>query len=595
MININVKENKGITLVTLMLAIMMMLIISSTLIYNASTAIRTRDLNNMYSDIKILKDKVDIYYAKFGTLPIIKDQYTNVDNLKNINANDNDKYYVIDLEAIENLTLTYGKEYKTYKESHSAPKKNIYVINEQSHTIYYVAGIKLDGKTYYTIPGEYTKVEVQAVNILKLKQITNNIAILEINATNKNVGIQTINLYKENTIYKTYEYTEETKEIKQEIIDITLPFYEESNWYIETIDTKGETLTSEIITLKNENIISTKEDMYKLAEIVNAGNTLEGKEIKQINDIDLEGSPSNPWRPIGNYEKNTNYQFAGIYDGSGNGIYNIYIDTTSSYQGLFGCNTGTIKNVGINTGTIKAGDASGSIVGYNKGTIESCYNLVNLYCNQGTHFGGIVGIQTDSKAKISKCYNKGNISGKITNQYGSMCGIAGYITNSVIEYSYNTGNILNVTSEENVKTCGITDATNGKIYSCYNTGNITTQMETNATYPVSAGIVGQIHGGEIYNCYNIGKTQIVTPLTTQIRNGAITGYYDSNTTIKNTYWLETSSQSGIAEMSLSASQDYEVIAIETEEEMKNIADSLDSEYKQDKNNINNGYPILNWQ
>ncbi len=72
MIKRTIKNNKGITLVTLIFAIVIMLIISSIIIYNANTGITTRALNNMYNDIKILKDRVDIYYAKYGTLPIIK-------------------------------------------------------------------------------------------------------------------------------------------------------------------------------------------------------------------------------------------------------------------------------------------------------------------------------------------------------------------------------------------------------------------------------------------------------------------------------------------------------------------------------------------
>ncbi len=72
MINTKIREDKGITLVTLMFAIVIMIIISSMLIYNARSGITTRALNNMYNDIKILKDRVDIYYAKYGILPTLE-------------------------------------------------------------------------------------------------------------------------------------------------------------------------------------------------------------------------------------------------------------------------------------------------------------------------------------------------------------------------------------------------------------------------------------------------------------------------------------------------------------------------------------------
>ncbi len=164
MINTKLKGNKGITLVTLILAIVIMLIISSILIYSASTATRTKALNSMYNDINALTNKIQIYYSKYGEIPIIKEQYTNVTNVNLINQNDNDKYYVIDLELLENIKLSYGKDYSKYKQSANAELTDIYVINEQSHNIYYIKGVQVDEITYYTIPGEYTKVDVPTVS-----------------------------------------------------------------------------------------------------------------------------------------------------------------------------------------------------------------------------------------------------------------------------------------------------------------------------------------------------------------------------------------------------------------------------------------------
>ena len=82
---INLKNNqKGISLVTLVIAIAIMLIITSTLIYNISTGSDIRALNNMYNDITKLKDKIDLYYATHHTLPIIQANYENIVNIKEI-------------------------------------------------------------------------------------------------------------------------------------------------------------------------------------------------------------------------------------------------------------------------------------------------------------------------------------------------------------------------------------------------------------------------------------------------------------------------------------------------------------------------------
>lgn len=164
MINIKLEENKGITLVTLILAIVIMLVISSILIYNSSTATKTKALNIMYNDINDLAVKIEIYYSKYGEIPIINELYTNVNNIDSINQNDNENYYVIDLETLENVKLSYGKDYESYKQDKNQELKDIYVINEQSHNIYYIKGIQVDEITYYTIPGEYTKVDVPTVS-----------------------------------------------------------------------------------------------------------------------------------------------------------------------------------------------------------------------------------------------------------------------------------------------------------------------------------------------------------------------------------------------------------------------------------------------
>ncbi len=157
---INLRENRGVTLSTLVIAILLMTVITSIIIYNTIAGANTRALNNMYNDITILKDKVDVYYSKYGAIPVIEGEYTNTKNIQNINSNDNDKYYVIDLEALENLTLSKGEGYTRYKQNKSSYITDIYVINEKSHNVYYVKGVILDGNTYYTLPGDYTKVEL---------------------------------------------------------------------------------------------------------------------------------------------------------------------------------------------------------------------------------------------------------------------------------------------------------------------------------------------------------------------------------------------------------------------------------------------------
>lgn len=135
----NKKNCKGVTLIALTVAVVILIIISSILIYNAKNGIKIRNIKMMQNDIEKLDDQIDAYYIKYGAIPASQ-QYTE-DLSRFTQANDNDIYYIIDLSALEGLTLNYGA---------NEEKDDIYIINEQSHHIYYAKGIEIDNVWYYT-------------------------------------------------------------------------------------------------------------------------------------------------------------------------------------------------------------------------------------------------------------------------------------------------------------------------------------------------------------------------------------------------------------------------------------------------------------
>lgn len=149
------NKESGISLITLTVAIILLIIITSMLIYNAQTGTKLKGLNEMYNDIAILTDKINVYYSNYGAIPA-SIEYTNTSIIQQIkdsgqlSPNDNDVYYVIDLSAIGDLTLTYGLEYKNITKENANQKEDIYIINEQSHHVYYVMGLTFDNTTYYT-------------------------------------------------------------------------------------------------------------------------------------------------------------------------------------------------------------------------------------------------------------------------------------------------------------------------------------------------------------------------------------------------------------------------------------------------------------
>ena len=152
-----IKNKKGITLVSLSIAVIIILIITGMLIYSSLDSVYIKRLTNMYNDISNLRDKISTYYAEYGAIPA-KTVYTSTGGVEEaFGANDTGDFYIIDLQALDGLTLNNGKDYEKYKENNDIDQtelKDIYIINENSHNIFYVQGVEVrqnDGvHTYYT-------------------------------------------------------------------------------------------------------------------------------------------------------------------------------------------------------------------------------------------------------------------------------------------------------------------------------------------------------------------------------------------------------------------------------------------------------------
>ena len=202
-----------------------------------------------------------------------------------------------------------------------------------------------------------------------------------------------------------------------------------------------------------------------MATKVNAGETgYASAYYKQTADIDLQGSGTNQWTPIGQEGK----PFTGTYDGAGYTIQNLYkVRATGNspknhYYGLFGMiqNSAVITNVTVENVTLMGSLYVGAIVGNGytgkeisnctvKGDIkidaywyagviggngyinkvENCTVSGNpgsyIKGNNGSYIGGIWGFRGEGGQTITNCHVSGiNISGD--DRLGGICGIAHY-------------------------------------------------------------------------------------------------------------------------------------------------------------------------
>jgi len=189
-------------------------------------------------------------------------------------------------------------------------------------------------------------------------------------------------------------------------------------------------------------LIETPEHLARLAELVNSGSSYAGKFFKLIADIDLTNKN---WTCIGSINP-----FSGNFDGIGHIIKNLSITKWTNNIGLFGLiNCATIKNLGIESGTITCGGSNaGAIVGESSGTatnlsvISNCYNKANIVkgaTDPRVYIGGIGGLLLNN-SRIDHCYNLGNISNDGNANSSQSGGIVGAVaTNSTVFSSYSAG------------------------------------------------------------------------------------------------------------------------------------------------------------
>ena len=216
--------------------------------------------------------------------------------------------------------------------------------------------------------------------------------------------------------------------------------------------------------------------LYWFAQQINSGNNNNIKAVLTaditVNKGENTGDVANcngtkadgwiDWVPIG-YNA-TGYKYTGIFDGKNHTVSGLYFnDTSTSNIGLFGYNTGTIKNVGV----------------------------VDSYFNGEIHVGGVCGVN-EGNATITNCYNTGTVGGK-----GDVGGVCGWNINGTIENCYNTGQVSGTTCIGGV--CGYNYS--DTITNCYYLSGTATGGINGADVEGSAEVKTQEQFGSGEVCY----------------------------------------------------------------------------------------------
>ena len=333
--------------------------------------------------------------------------------------------------------------------------------------------------------------------------------------------------------------------------------------------------------------ISSAADLQAFAAKVNGGNTAACAVL--MGDINLNGTESDQWTPIGN----VNNKYIGTFDGNNKTIKGLNIDSDAEYVGLFGYigEGGSVKNLTLADSSINSrssGDCAyvGGICGYNWGTITNCSNSGSVAytgsgAEDGNEIGGICGQNCGSITTCSnsgKIVSNGNTSNGNTSDVGGICGLNwGTITNCC-----NSGDVS--VSGVNAYSGGICGYNWSSITTCSNSGKVTGSTGSGSRNSVG-GVCGWNYAGFITTCSNSGEVSGNSvggicgvndggSITNCSNSGDVTGSGDSSTvsgicgqnnrSITNCYWLSGTADAGIGD----DSGTVEKVESKTEDEYK---------------------------
>ena len=202
----------------------------------------------------------------------------------------------------------------------------------------------------------------------------------------------------------------------------------------------------------------------------------------------------NGWSPIGTW----NAPFRGSLDGKGHVIKNLKISyyrapsnlSESTVLGLFGRISGTVKNLGIEGGSVQVTGSyeylhAGALAGRTENDLTNCYNAVPVTFTgtcDSVYVGGLVGYAANENKTIRSCYNLGTVS--VRSEKPSF------------EAGFSVG--------------GVTGSSECSMELCYNLGTVT--VDASSSYGKASvacgGVTGLISGNTLLNSFNLGSVTV---------------------------------------------------------------------------------------
>lgn len=255
---------------------------------------------------------------------------------------------------------------------------------------------------------------------------------------------------------------------------------------------------------KIENI----EDLVKLSDNVNKGNTYSNQYFELINKLDFQNDESykNPNSKYGDLNDDGKIESIKTELTTGNGFQSIGNTTEHPFEGIFNGNNKAIKNLTININDVDEYILAG-LFGNNKGTILNAKIIGNITVNDSLENKKIyIGmVSAKNEGLVQACNTEGEITAVSngTNTIIETAGITAENTGKIVDSASNVNITSNQLKAGIVAKNMVADniESSGEIINCTNTGNI---KESIGTDYFTAGIVADNQKGNITSCNNNG-------------------------------------------------------------------------------------------
>ncbi len=176
------NEKKGISLIILIVTITVAIILAVAVVTSLDSSIRESRLNGFAYEIAAIEDAVKSYYISEGTFPekkeqqdlngaiAVKDSYQLDDEFLNEaskNGDTSSSFYIIDLTKLEAQNIKVNQSDET-----SEDKK--FICAYPSFNVYYLKGISVNGKKYYSIT---SKIDERILKNVLEKENTSEVGV----------------------------------------------------------------------------------------------------------------------------------------------------------------------------------------------------------------------------------------------------------------------------------------------------------------------------------------------------------------------------------------------------------------------------------